>query len=580
MAEPTAASDRQDGVSRLLDHLLDEQARCWRRGERVLVEVYLTRQPALRDQPEAVLDLIYQEILLRQEREEAPVLEEYLGRFPRWTRELRAQFAVQGALEAGGLREVLVPPEAVPSPTEGGPGVGEAGNRPCIPGFEFLAEVGRGAMGVVYKARQTALERTIALKVILAGDHAEADQLARFLTEARAVARLQHSNIVQVYELGEYAGRWYLVLEYVEGGSLDRRLADGQRPGSAALLVEAVARGAHAAHERGIIHRDLKPANVLLTWDGTPKITDFGLAKLLDGGPARTRSGAILGTPSYMAPEQAMGKSKEVGPATDIWALGVILYELLTGRPPFQAPTILDTLTQVCTQEPLPPRRFQRGVPRDLEVICLKCLEKDPHARYPSALALADDLGRFTRGEPIKARKSGMLGSFRRWVQHPARIRHAANLVIAASAVAFGFGGAGILGAIAMLVAGGQWAVAFPVEVLMVGMLFAAGWLLRRLGQGVSAGKAWALWTGLFGSLVFLSLPGVLFIAVAGYDAFFTQPQEREKALQALMGAVLVWAILSIPFFSFTCALRAYFANRDLYQGINRPGERIRSANG
>jgi tRNA A-37 threonylcarbamoyl transferase component Bud32 len=273
-----------------------------------------------------------------------------------------------------------------------------------VPGYEILAEVGRGGMGVVYKARQVSLGRLVALKMILAGQHAGREALARFRAEAEAVARLQHPNIVQVYEIGESAGVPYCTLEFVEGGGLDGRLDGSPRPpGEAARLIEILARAVQEAHARGIVHRDLKPANVLLTADGTPKIADFGLAKRLDSEGTQTQSGTVLGTPSYMAPEQA-GGSKQIGPAADIYALGAVLYELLTGRPPFKAVTALDTIMLVVSQEPVPPSRIVPRVPRDLETVCLKCLEKDPGRRYANAAALAEDLRRFLAGEPILAR--------------------------------------------------------------------------------------------------------------------------------------------------------------------------------
>jgi eukaryotic-like serine/threonine-protein kinase len=275
---------------------------------------------------------------------------------------------------------------------------------PAISGYEILGELGRGGMGVVYKARHAGLNRLVAVKMILTGAYAAAEDLARFRTEAEAVAALQHANVVQIYEIGEQAGRPYFSLEFVEGGNLGQKLAGApQPPRQAAELVETLARAVHFAHERGIVHRDLKPANVLLTAEGLPKITDFGLAKRLDDAAGHTQSGAVVGTPSYMAPEQAVPKSKEVGPATDVYALGAILYEMLTGRPPFRAATALETLQQVLADEPAPPRQLQSKTPRDLETICLKCLEKRPARRYASAADLADDLGRWRRGEPVRA---------------------------------------------------------------------------------------------------------------------------------------------------------------------------------
>ncbi len=287
----------------------------------------------------------------------------------------------------------------------------------AVPGYEIHGVLGRGGMGVVYQARHVGLNRLVALKMILAGVHASPEHLARFRTEAEAVARLQHPNIVQVYDIGEHEGRSYFSLEYVDGGSLAQRLGGTpQQPRAAAALVQALARAVHYAHERGIVHRDLKPANVLLAACGlasspakpqaaelVPKVTDFGLARRLDED-GQTRTGDVMGTPSYMAPEQARGQVHEVGPPADIYALGAILYECLTGRPPFRGATLLETLEQVRSAEPVGPRRLQPGVPRDLDTVCLKCLDKDPRKRYGSAAELADDLDRFLASEPVRAR--------------------------------------------------------------------------------------------------------------------------------------------------------------------------------
>src|SRR5262249_3538785 len=278
---------------------------------------------------------------------------------------------------------------------------GQAAGRPGVPGYEVLGELGRGGSGVGYQARQVSLNRVVALKMILAGPHADADSLRRFRAEAEAVARLRHPNIIQVYEHGHSAGHAYLALEYVEGGTLTRQTAGVPRPPEyAAQIVETLAAAVHYAHGRGFVHRDLKPANVLLTADGALKITDFGLAKWLhdtpggDAAAAPTRTGVLVGTPAYMAPEQAAG-NRDVGPAADVYALGVLLYQLLTGRLPFQGDGALDVLRQVQEEEPLTPRRLRPGLPRDLETVCLKCLRKEPGRRYASAAELAEDLRRF-----------------------------------------------------------------------------------------------------------------------------------------------------------------------------------------
>jgi WD40 repeat protein/tRNA A-37 threonylcarbamoyl transferase component Bud32 len=321
--------------------------------------------------------------------------------------------------------------EAAPTPT-GGPADGERGRdegRVQVPGYEVLEELGRGGMGVVYKARQAKLNRVVALKVLLAGAHAGAGDRARFRGEAEAAARLQHPNIVQVFEVGEADGRPYLALEYAEGGSLAQRLRGSPLPaGEAAALVEVLARAVHAAHQKGVVHRDLKPGNVLLAADGTPKVTDFGLAKRLDAQTAHTQSGALLGTPDYMAPEQAEGKA--AGPAADTYALGAILYHLLTGRPPFPAATPLETLVRLRSEEPVSPATLQPRLPRDVVTVCLKCLAKEPAGRYASAAELADDLGRFLAGRPVLARPVGPWGRTVRWC----RRRPAVALLLAALA--------------------------------------------------------------------------------------------------------------------------------------------------
>ncbi len=276
--------------------------------------------------------------------------------------------------------------------------------RPNPAGYEIIGEIGRGGMGVVYKARQRSLNRLVALKMSLDGGHANLEQLARFRIEADAVARLSHSNIVEIHEIGESDGHPFLALELLEGGSLADRIAGTPQPvRQAAELMVTLSRAVHAAHRAGIVHRDLKPANVLFDRDGTPKITDFGLAKRLEVKGELTAIHQVIGTPSYMAPEQADGRNREIGPAADLYALGAILYNLLTGRPPFHGTA---PLAMVMLADPVSPSRLQPKVPRDLETICLKCLEKEPSRRYADAQALAEDLGRFLADEPIHARRT------------------------------------------------------------------------------------------------------------------------------------------------------------------------------
>jgi eukaryotic-like serine/threonine-protein kinase len=283
-----------------------------------------------------------------------------------------------------------------------------------IPGYDVLDELGRGGMGVVYKARQLNLNRIVALKMILAGSHATSAATTRFLQEAETIARLKHPHVVQVYDYGSHEGKPYFSLEYLEGGSLaDRLKGEPQPPAPVSAMVQALAQAVQAAHEQGIVHRDLKPANVLLAADGTPKIADFGVAK--QGDSVMTMTGEVLGTPSYMAPEQAEGHTKSVGPAADIYALGAILYELLTGRPPFKGASAWETIQLVSTSEPISPRQLQPRLPLDLETICLKCLEKDPAKRYSRAADLGEDLRRFQAGQPIVARPVGWPERTWRW---------------------------------------------------------------------------------------------------------------------------------------------------------------------
>ncbi len=366
------------------------------------------------------------------------------------------------------------------------------------PGYELLGELGRGGMGVVYKARQTALGRECALKMILSGGHAGAEELSRFRTEAEAIARLQHPGIVQVFEYGTHGGLPFLALELCTGGPLHRRLTGTPLPpAEAAALVRGLGMAVQAAHEAHVVHRDLKPANILLAADGTPKITDFGLARKTDEDGGQTRTGAVMGTPSYMAPEQARGV-KDVGPAADVYALGAILYECLTGRPPFRAATSLETMQQVAADEPVPPRRLNPAVPRDLETITLKCLEKPPAARYVSARELAEDLERFLADEPIRARPVGRLEAGWRWARRNPRVA--------------------LLGA----------AVAMLLLLIAGGAAVSAAWLYDASGKARNAEAASR--DRLWGSLR----------ATARAGRFSRQPGQRFASLAALREAAVM----------------------------------------
>jgi serine/threonine-protein kinase len=320
---------------------------------------------------------------------------------------------------------------------------------PVINGYEILGELGRGGMGVVYRGRQVRLNRPCALKMILAGAHADPVAALRFLAEVEAVARVQHPNVVQIYHAGVADGQPFCELEYVDGGSLDKVLnGTPWPPRRAAELVEALARGVAEAHRLGIVHRELKPGNVLLAADGTPKVSDFGLAKSLASDSGLTRSHAIMGSPGYMAPEQAAGDASQVGPLADVYALGAILYELLTGRSPFRGATVLETLEQARTIEPVSPRRLVPGLPRDIETIALKCLRKDPAKRYDSASALGADLHRFLSGEAVVARPIRVWERAARWARYkPAQAALGAALLVAVASL-LGLGAGRIIGSI------------------------------------------------------------------------------------------------------------------------------------
>lgn len=445
----------------------------WRNGARVGIESLGPRFDSVAKNEEHLLDLIYHEVLIREEFGTTALLEDFVQRFPAHTARLQRLFAVHGALEdddwddqssstaeakSHSVESCLdqdadkfdpaIADDSEITPAENVHGLPADSHRDTPlwprrsrerrpvdppPGYELLEEIGRGGTAVVYRAKQRLLNRVVAIKMLLSGSMAGPEVLARIQQEARAVAQLQHPGIVQIYEVGENHGLPFLALEYVGGGTLHQWL-DGQplTPLEACRIVEQLARIIQFAHERGIVHRDLKPANVLLTQrpdsvdadrtvtqeasrsggshsslQFTVKVSDFGLARVLDHGSELTATGQIIGTPSYMAPEQAAGSGGEASPAMDIYALGAILYELLTGRPPFRGATLFDTLEQVRSDEPVPPRRLQPRVPADLETVCLKCLEKLADRRYSTAQDLAADLRAVQSGDSIKARAVG-----------------------------------------------------------------------------------------------------------------------------------------------------------------------------
>lgn len=434
-----------------------QQREAWTEGRQFPVEYYLQRHSLLRQDSEAVLDLIYNEIVLREESGSGVHREEFLKRFPDLAGELQRLFDVHEAILSedqslwekstphadGKTRSRFAETRSAVSAVSG------FGTEACIANYEVLEEVGRGGMGIVYKARQGGTNRIVALKVVLTGRFASDSEIARFRTEAESAARLDHPGIVPVYEVGQQEDLYYLSMGYVEGENLAEAFARGPMPPQeAARLVCTLAEAVHYAHSQHVIHRDLKPQNILLeardpgssecgngnsdlefppdsarrpphssglSTLGRPRITDFGLARQSDRFDALTITGQVLGTPHYMAPEQALGKHGETSPATDVYALGAILYEAMTGRPPFEAAAAVDVLWQVVHREPVPPRVLAPFLSADLETIALKCLEKDPHNRYRAASELADDLRRCLAGEPIKARRISPPARLWRW---------------------------------------------------------------------------------------------------------------------------------------------------------------------
>jgi tRNA A-37 threonylcarbamoyl transferase component Bud32 len=350
---------------------------------------------------------------------DAYLAELHAGRRPDREALLRKRPELASSLDCLEALELLAPAEEPPQ-ADKPPSTFVGGELPRDFGqYELLSEIGRGGMGVVYKARQKGLDRTVAVKMILAGHLASPELVRRFQSEAKAAARLRHSNIVHIHDVGQFAGQDYFAMEYIEGESLAELSTRGPMdPAAAARLVATVARAVEHLHQQGIIHRDLKPSNILIDASGEPFVTDFGLAKVFSGsGSEATTTGIIAGTPSYMAPEQASGRRSEISPATDVYSLGAILYELLTGSPPFRAETPLDTLMEVLGSDPPLPRSLNPRVPRALELIVLKCLSKWPSERYASAAALAEELDRFGRGEALMVRPPSVWQRFWGWTR-------------------------------------------------------------------------------------------------------------------------------------------------------------------
>lgn len=442
----TEPGRRIPSTADLLAICLRDQRERAPKGELLSVEIYVQRYPQLGDDPECVQDLIYNEFVLREQQGEPVRSEDFIARFPDFADQLRVQFEVHRAIE--GSDELLG--AELEDDFEPDESSSEADGLPHVEGYELLGLLGSGGMGVVYRARHKRLNRIVALKVVRAQPFDAPDQRRRFHREAELAARLQHPNIVQVFDTGEQLGEPFIAFELVEGGTLAQKLGGRPlRPSNAAQLAETLARAAHYAHQHGVVHRDLKPANILMApslhlprteLDPTaidlegfePKIADFGLAKPMQCAPDITQTWSLMGTPGYMAPEQIDGGQELIGPVTDVYALGVILYETLTGRVPFVATTTLETLEQLRRQEPIPPRYLQPKLPYDLQTICLKCLEKSPARRYADAHELAEDLRRFQVGEPIHARPVSLVEqAWRRFQRNPTVSLLSALLVIA-----------------------------------------------------------------------------------------------------------------------------------------------------
>ncbi len=414
-----------------------------------------------------------------------------------------------------------VPPptgEVHEQPTVSHPGLGAAPG-PCPPGgpppqrfgdYEILGEVGRGGMGVVYKAREPGLNRTVALKMLLPGAVPDEAELQRFRTEAAAAARLQHPHIVAVHCVGVHDGRHFYSMDYIEGVSLTQRLAEGPLPcRTAARYAAVIARALHHAHGHGILHRDVKPGNVLIDADDRPHVTDFGLAKQYTSDSGQTRTGSVLGTPSYMAPEQAAGR-KDLGPACDVYGVGALLYELLTGRPPFKAETPLDTMLQVMEFEPVPPRLLNPKIDRDLETVCLKCLQKEPRDRYRTAAELADDLDRYLQGDSIRARSFNMMDRLARTLersQFDVEFRSYATLLYWFAAIVLAMH---LVRHVLITTHQPVWAVGAS-QIVQFGLMGAAFWRYRKQGvlpTNTAERQMWSVWVGYIASCFLIAFAG------------------------------------------------------------------------
>lgn len=405
-----------DGVQQLPDSILDRQREAWLNGDRPAIDDLLVGTPFEGDR-EAQLDLVYNEVVVREELGDHPTVDDYIQRYPHLKHDLELHFEIHRAVRDQVLLDTSAPVEETALPNEKNSSSAPPSE---LSDYDVNRLLGQGAMADVYKARHRRLNRDVALKMFQTGRLLTSREAYRIRTEAEAMARLGHPNIVQIFEIGQKDGAPFLALELAEQGTLAQKLQKFPfTPRAAAELIETLARAVQHAHDRQVIHRDLKPANVLFTAGGVVKITDFGLAKVIREDEASaadaTRTGEALGTPRYMAPEQAAGDHDRVAETTDVYALGTLLYECLTGQAPFVATGVADTLQKIRFDDPLPPRRLQSGIPRDLETICLQCLQKAPERRYASALHLADDLHRFLHFEPIHARPTPVWEHVLKW---------------------------------------------------------------------------------------------------------------------------------------------------------------------
>ncbi len=495
------------------------------------------------------------------------LLDRYLSRLQAGERPdrravLRARPDLASALDCLDALEGMAPEEAAveaaDAPGTPAPPSGLVGLPAEFGQYELLEEIGRGGMGVVYKARQKGLDRLVAVKMILAGQLAAPDHVRRFHDEARAAAQLQHAGIVHVHEVGELHGQHFFAMEYVEGESLARHAAAGPMDFARAVgLMTAVARAVDHLHRQGILHRDLKPSNILIDSEGRPHVTDFGLAKTLADDSQPTATGVIAGTPSYMAPEQASGRRAELGPAADVYSLGAVLYELLTGQPPFREENPLDTVMQVLSRDPPLPRQLNARVPRGLELICLRCLAKSAEARYASAGALADDLERFARGEPLEVRPPGPVARLQRWARRE-------------PALASRLGGLGLFGLIEMInYHSGMVAWDFHWKMLLLVVVWAVGsaGCQRMLGsRGWVAVPARFVWGTLDSVLLLAALlvaSGAMSPLVMGYPLII--------AASGLWFRVrFVWLMTALSLASYGVLMADfYFWRPELHEGID-----------